>query len=123
MVGFNVTRMTVLTPERLEAFSKSDEPVARFVHAVVSFHRNVRGAQGLVVHDPLALGVAIDPSFIRTELLPVEVELRGELTRGQTVVDLRAEQTWKSEREVTTRVALEVDAERFLGFLVERLAR
>jgi purine nucleosidase len=93
------------------------------MHAVVSFHRNVRGAEGLVVHDPLALGVAIDPSFVRTELLPVDVELRGELTRGQTVVDLRAEQTWQSERKVTTRVALEVDAERFLDFLVERLAR
>jgi inosine-uridine nucleoside N-ribohydrolase len=123
MVGFNVTRLTVLTPERLEPFSKSDDAVTRFVQAVVSFHRNVRGAEGLVVHDPLALGVAIDPSFVRTELLPVDVELRGDLTRGQTVVDLRAEQTWKAERKVTTRVALEVDAERFLGFLVERLAR
>jgi inosine-uridine nucleoside N-ribohydrolase len=123
MVGFNVTRLTVLTPERLEPFSKSDDAVTRFVAAVVSFHRNVRGAEGLVVHDPLALGVAIDPSFVRTELLPVDVELRGELTRGQTVVDLRAEQTWRAERKVTTRVALEVDAERFLGFLVERLAR
>jgi pyrimidine-specific ribonucleoside hydrolase len=121
MVGFNVTRKTVLTPERIEPFEASDDPVARFVTAVVAFHRDVREAEGLVVHDPLALGVAIDPSFVRTELLPVDVELRGELTRGQTVVDLRAEATWKNERSVSTRVALDVDAERFLTFLVERL--
>ncbi len=117
MIGFN----TVLTPERLERFSGSDDPVARFVSAVVAFHRNVRQAEGLVVHDPLALGVAIDPSLVRAERLPVDVELRGELTRGQTVVDLRDEATWKTDREVSTRVALDVDAERFLTFLTDRL--
>jgi inosine-uridine nucleoside N-ribohydrolase len=121
MIGFNVTSRTVLTPERLERFSGSDDPVARFVSAVVAFHRNVRHAEGLVVHDPLALGVAIDPSFVRAERLPVDVELRGELTRGQTVVDLRGEATWKTERVVSTRVALDVDAERFLTFLTDRL--
>jgi inosine-uridine nucleoside N-ribohydrolase len=121
MVGFNVTRRLVLTPERLAGFSQSGDPVARFVSGVVAFHRNVRHVEGPVVHDPLALGVAIDPSFVRTELLPVDVELRGELTRGQTVVDLRAEQTWRTEREATTRVALDVDAERFLTFLTDRL--
>lgn len=121
MVGFNVTSRTVLTPERLDRFSGSGDAVAHFVSAVVAFHRNVRHAEGLVVHDPLALGVSIDPTFVRTELLPVEVELRGDLTRGQTVVDLRAEATWRTEREVSTRVALDVDAERFLTFLTDRL--
>lgn len=77
--------------------------------------------EGVVVHDPLALAVAIDPSFVRTELLPVDVELRATSPAGRP--DLRAEATWKSERTVTTRVALDVDAERFLAFLVDRLAR
>jgi inosine-uridine nucleoside N-ribohydrolase len=75
----------------------------------------------VVVHDPLAVGAVIDPSFLRTELLPVDVELRGELTRGQMVVDRRADPTWRTGASRSTRVALDVDAERFLAFLIARL--
>ena len=122
MVGLDVTLKTVLTPERVSAFSSSSDPVARFVGAVVAFHRNVRGAEGVVVHDPLAVGAVIDPSFLRTELLPVDVELRGELTRGQMVVDRRADATWRTGSPRSTRVSLDVDAERFLSFLLDRLS-
>jgi pyrimidine-specific ribonucleoside hydrolase len=121
MVGLDVTSKTVLTPERVARFSTSSDPVERFVGAVVAFHRNVRGAEGVVVHDPLAVGAVIDPSFVLTELLPVDVELRGELTRGQMVVDRRADATWRTGGARSTRVALDVDAERFLAFLIERL--
>jgi len=122
MVGLDVTSKTVLTPEHVSAFAQSSDPVERFVGAVVAFHRNVRGAEGVVVHDPLAVGAVIDPSFVLTELLPVDVELRGELTRGQMVVDRRADATWRTGAPRSTRVALDVDAERFLSFLLERLS-
>ena len=121
MVGLDVTSKTVLIPERVSAFAQSSDPVERFVGAVVAFHRNVRGAEGVVVHDPLAVGAVIDPSFLATELLPVDVELRGELTRGQMVVDRRADATWRAGGSRSTRVALDVDAERFLAFLIGRL--
>jgi len=67
------------------------------------------------------VGAVIDPSFLRTELLPVDVELRGELTRGQMVVDRRADATWRTESPRSTRVSLDVDAGRFLALLIERL--
>jgi pyrimidine-specific ribonucleoside hydrolase len=121
MVGLDVTSKTVLIPERVSAFAQSSDPVERFVGAVVAFHRNVRGAEGVVVHDPLAVGAVIDPSFLATELLPVDVELRGELTRGQMVVDRRTDATWRTGGARSTRVALDVDAERFLAFLIGRL--
>ena len=121
MVGLDVTSKTILTPERVGLFSTSSDPIERFVGAVVNFHRNVRGAEGVVVHDPLAVGAVIDPSFVATELLPVDVELRGELTRGQMVVDRRAEATWRTGAPRSTRVALDVEAARFLEFLIGRL--
>jgi pyrimidine-specific ribonucleoside hydrolase len=121
MVGLDVTSRTVLTPERLSSFAGSSDAVERFVEAVVAFHRNARGASGVVVHDPLAVGAVIDPSFVTTELLPVDVELRGELTRGQMVVDRRVDATWRTGAPRATRVALDVDAERFLDFLLLRL--
>jgi pyrimidine-specific ribonucleoside hydrolase len=122
MVGLDVTSKTVLTPERIARFSASSDPIETFVAAVVGFHRNLRGAEGVVVHDPLAVGAVIDPSFVTIEILPVDVELRGELTRGQMVVDRRIEATWRRGDSKSTRVALDVDAERFLEFLIGRLA-
>jgi inosine-uridine nucleoside N-ribohydrolase len=50
------------------------------------------------------------------------MSLRGELTRGQMVVDRRSEATWRTGGAKSTRVALDVDAERFLEFLIGRLA-
>ncbi len=122
MIGLDVTSKTVLTPERIARFAGSSDPIERFVEAVVSFHRNTRRADGVVVHDPLAVASVVDPSFVEIELLPVDVELRGELTRGQMVVDRRAEATWRTGAARSTRVALDVDAERFLDFLIGRLA-
>jgi pyrimidine-specific ribonucleoside hydrolase len=123
MVGLDVTLETVLTPEHTRRFAGSTAAVARFVDAVVRFHGEVRDADGLVVHDALAVGTLIDPTFVRTEALPVDIELAGDLTRGMTVVDRRADRTWKDAAPVSTRVSLEVDAERFLSLLLDRLSQ
>jgi hypothetical protein len=40
-----------------------------------------------------------------------------------TVVDRRADRTWKDAAPVSTRVSLEVDAERFLSLLLDRLSQ
>jgi pyrimidine-specific ribonucleoside hydrolase len=121
MIGLDVTSKTVLTPERVSHFAGSSDPIERFVEGVVGFHRKTRGADGVVVHDPLAVASVIDPTFVRSELLPVDVELSGTLTRGQMVVDRRAEPTWRTGSARSTRVALDVEADRFLEFLVFRL--
>ena len=62
--------------------------------------------RALVMHDPLAVAVALDPSLVVTRALPVDVETRGELTRGQTARRLPREKG-------RLGVALEVDAARF----------
>jgi purine nucleosidase len=70
------------------------------------------------MHDPLAVAVALDPSLVVTRALPVDVETRGELTRGQTLADFRG-------AAGRIGVALEVDAPRFRAdylAAVERLA-
>ena len=41
------------------------------------------------VHDAVCVAHLIDPGVITTREADVDVELRGELTRGRTVVDLR----------------------------------
>ena len=70
------------------------------------------------MHDPLAAGVCIYPDLIVTERCYADVELKGELTRGMTVVDRRGR---KSLGEENMKVALEVDAQRFKLQLMESL--
>ena len=43
------------------------------------------GADGTPMYDPLAVGAVIDRSLITTQDMRVEVETRGEFTRGETV--------------------------------------
>ncbi len=64
--------------------------------------------------DPLAMAVALEPNIVRrAEQRAIKVELAGQLTRGQMVVD------WfdLSGRPPNTTLVLEVDQERFLELL------
>ncbi len=69
--------------------------------------------------DPLAAGVCLDPDLVLTEKLHVDVETRGELTRGMTVADRRG----APASAPTADVALEVDAGRFQTSFLEALLR
>jgi inosine-uridine nucleoside N-ribohydrolase len=92
------------------------------------------GSEGTPMHDPLAMGVAIDASFVRTRHLRVDVETRGQFTRGATVGnrnnavernELRGDRyvmTGIDRVEPNAWVAVEVDAERFISFFIDRLA-
>ena len=67
------------------------------------------GIAGCGLHDPLAVAIAEDPSLARTERMFVDVELHGELTRGQTVADRRRTAVPLQNADV----CMEVDRTRF----------
>lgn len=77
-------------------------------------------AQGMAMHDPLAVAVALDPALVQTTRLPVVVETRGQQTLGMTVADRRTA-TLQSAALPCVDVALQVDAERVLGLVAERV--
>jgi purine nucleosidase len=83
----------------------------------MEFHSRYDGFYGAFVHDPFAVAAALDPSLVRTEALPVDVELGGTLTTGETVTDWR--RAWG--RPPTLDVAVEGDAAAFFERLVERV--
>ena len=86
------------------------------------------------MYDPLAMGAAIDYTLVKTEAMRVDVETRGEFSRGETVANRRNE----VERNVlhgyryiiegvdhvepNAQVCVGVDAERFLQLFIARLA-
>ena len=74
-----------------------------------AYRRQYPGIAGCGLHDPLAVAVAEDASLVTTEAMQVDVELAGELTRGQMVADRRATGTTRPN----AAVCMAVDAARF----------
>ena len=72
------------------------------------------------MHDPLAVGVLIDPAIVSTEPLSVQVETKGEFTTGMLVADRRRLHP-DHKAPANVDVALEVDAGRFLEMFLGRL--
>jgi hypothetical protein len=65
-------------------------PQSDFIAKLADFYltRSERsGYQGAAMYDPLAVGVAIDPTLVTLKDMHVEVEMKGEFTRGETVAN------------------------------------
>jgi inosine-uridine nucleoside N-ribohydrolase len=77
---------------------------------------------GVSLHDPLAVAAVIDPSLVETERVVVEVETRGEVTRGMTRVDQRRMHRGDS-KEGNVEACVSVDGPRFLDLVFERVIR
>ncbi|MCC7161927.1 MAG: nucleoside hydrolase [Anaerolineae bacterium] len=95
MVGWEVGRGdAALTDADIAAVYALNTPYAEFAmdcnaHAV-ELAKHWQGDPGMTLHDPTAMAIAIDPGISkRSGHYRVDVELRGELTRGMTVVDER----------------------------------
>jgi purine nucleosidase/pyrimidine-specific ribonucleoside hydrolase len=125
LIPLDVTRRVVLAQavltERLRRCA--DHRIARFI-LDFTLHGFAFGAGqeggGIVLHDPLAMAVALDPSLVAFEPMSVEVECEGKLTRGLSLADRRAIPSHR-KRAPTCRVAVDVDAPRVLDFFLERL--
>jgi inosine-uridine nucleoside N-ribohydrolase len=122
LVPLDVTHQVVLPQaelaRRLAACSSS---LGRFV-ADFSLHGFAVGRRksGMILHDPLAMGVALDPSLVGFEDLHVEIECEGRATRGLSLGD-RRELPSHRKRRPNCRVATTVDAPRFLTLFLDRL--
>ncbi len=124
LVPLDVTRRVVLAQTALtERLRRCSDRVARFI-LDFTLHGFAFGAEreggGIVLHDPLAMAVALDPSLVTLEPVCVEVECEGRLTRGLSLAD-RREIPSHRKRASTCRVAVDVDVERVLEMVLERL--
>ena len=128
-IGLDVTQKTLLSEATLGELSRriATKPrgpaLARFLTDASRHYFDLMQSRGrerrLVMHDPLAVGVAIDPSFVRSVRAPIDVETTGELTRGMTVGDWRPNPVGVANAEV----ALEVEADRYIRAFAEAIER
>ncbi len=137
MVGLNVTEKTLFTPANLKRLGQTHGPENDFAEGVLHFMVNLAeslGGEGTPMHDPLAVGVAIDRSLIATQDMRVDIELRGEYTRGETVADRHNSSDQRVRRgdryavegirrvQPNVHVAVSSDAPRFLDLFISRIA-
>ncbi|MNJ35913.1 Pyrimidine-specific ribonucleoside hydrolase RihA [compost metagenome] len=117
LVGLDVTLQTLLASAHLQTWRNSGRELGQLLAEMTEFYigayeARYPGIGGCGLHDPLAVGVAIDPSLVSSELMRVTVVTEGEAA-GQTV--------GTSEDEPRIEVCTKVDAERFLQHFLSRV--
>lgn len=119
MVGLDVTRKILLTPEMIAELKKLNHPMADFIVRVtgfyVDFHKIQEGIDGCVINDPLAVGYFIDRTLCSGIDAYTTVETEG-LSVGQSIVDEKG--FWK--KPANSRVLTNVDAKRFMRTFMGR---
>ena len=108
-----------LGPQHRAALARSSSKAAWFLRGIVEFveRRDFRSYCALI--DSLAIAAAIDRSLVRTEMLRVGIETKGEMTCGETVVDRREHFRWTHLPLI--KVVSAIDAGRFLDLLLNAL--
>ncbi|MGW7368398.1 nucleoside hydrolase [Streptomyces sp. NPDC054841] len=113
MCGLNVTHQALATPDVLARLEGLGTPLGRICAELMTFfastYRRLWGFEAPPLHDPVAVARVIDPAIVHCVDAGVAVELRGEHTRGATVVDLHQ----YLDRPVNARVAVTLDQEKF----------
>lgn len=123
MVGLDLTHQALATPEVVARIAAVRTRPSTFVVELLEFfattYKQSQGFDSPPVHDPCAVAYVIDPSVMTTRRVPVDIELRGDLTLGMTVADFRA----PAPRDCTTSVAVELDHGKFWDLVVDALER
>ena len=90
MVGLDVTREIVLTPEILGEMKNVNPVVGDFVEKITwfyfKFHWKWEHIRGCVINDPLAVAQYLNPNILKGIEAFTEIETGG-ISMGQTVVD------------------------------------
>jgi purine nucleosidase/pyrimidine-specific ribonucleoside hydrolase len=125
--GLDVTHKVVLRRAAVEklAVQNPDNAMVPFLRDLtrtyMEFYEANRNLGGCALHDPLAVALAIDKSLCTIEPYHVEIETRGQHTRGMTVTDARNSIPAKLSLKRVTSVCTAVDTERFEKFFLQRV--
>lgn len=93
MCGINLTRQCCLTHEHVERFRAINTKASHLAADLTEFFigATVKSASltGANMHDACAAAWIINPDLIKGADMHIDIELKGDLTRGMTVCDYR----------------------------------
>ncbi len=114
LIPLDVSRKLLFSPTDLLDLPAPETPTCRFLRQIVPFGigatSNLYGIEGFHLKDVLAIAAVAIPAVLSTRSTMVDVETRGELTRGMSVVDQRA--TVHNEPNLDLAVGVDVQGVR-----------
>src|SRR5882762_2685821 len=90
MVGLEVGDRALFTQKYLDQLGQTHGQINDFIYSVAKFLVELSGtfgAPGSPMYDPSAVAVALDSTLVKVQEMRVDVETRGEFTRGETVAN------------------------------------
>jgi inosine-uridine nucleoside N-ribohydrolase len=110
VIPLDVTRQLILSPTELLELPNPDSRTCRFLRQIVPFgiraSSHLYGIEGFHLKDVLGVAAVSLPGSIVAEDRVVDVEAKGELTRGMMVVDARRTQAGGPNAQVGTDAAV-----------------
>ena len=120
MVGLDVTRKIVLTPNIIEFINRLEKEKSKFITEItrfyIDFHWQQEGIIGCVINDPLAVAYFIDRNLCKGFDSYVEVVHDG-VAIGQSIVD--SFNFYK--KEPNAHVLTETDEKAFMKMFLKRI--
>lgn len=118
-VGIDVTSKCKLEDTELAKIYDCKTPLTELLSELIGLYKQKHKEWPVYLHDPLALGIIIDETLTRMEEKLVDVELKGELTRGMTVN--LSDGKWWAQENSHIKVCKEVERDRFVKMFLERI--
>ena len=109
LIPLDVSRKLLLSPSALLELPAPESRACQFLRKIVPFGigstSSLYGVEGFHLNDVLGVAAAALPGALTTKAVAVDVETRGELTRGMSIVDTR----WNTEAKPNVDLAVNVD--------------
>lgn len=118
MAGLDVTEKALVYPEDFERIGAVGNEVAKvtagWLRFFYQFHQTL-GYRGAPVHDAVAVAAIVKPELMQFHEMYVEVETKGDYSRGATVGDLYG----VTGKKANVRCIMGIDRGAFVDLLVE----
>ena len=118
-VGLETTMRTALPQAAIERIAATEHPIGRLARRIMQHYLDVYekelGVRSCVLHDPLALALALDPSLATYRTVKAYVDTGTSRSRGAIVGDLRGYRGSGADPAApgTVRIVDELDIETF----------
>jgi inosine-uridine nucleoside N-ribohydrolase len=122
LLPLDVTHKALFAPADLLNLFGRESPATRFLNKVVPHliapTASLYGVEGVYLQDVLGLVALRHRGAVSTRAVAADVETRGELTRGMTVIDVR----WSATAKPNVELAVGVDMQAVRHYVQQALA-
>ncbi len=122
LLPLDVTRKLIFSPRDLLHLPAPESRASRFLSQIVPFgigaSSGLFGIEGFYLLDVLGVVAVSKPDVLTTKSVYVDIELRGDLTRGLSLIDTR----WSCPEKPNVEMAVSVDVSavrRYVGDILE----